>query len=143
LPTISRSALLPYPRESVYEIVSDVGRYPEFVPWCSSSEILAQDELTVTATLQFGAKGLRETVTTRNTLVPVERIELNLVSGPFAEFLGIWHFAALGDGAGCKVQFDLDYRLAGRHLVLRPAFVGQAADKLVDAFAARCAALLD
>ena len=141
MPTLSRSALLPYPRDSVYEIVSDIRAYPEFVPWCAASTILEQDEREVTAALEFGRRGLRETVTTRNTLLPGERIELSLISGPFTQFAGIWTFTALGGTAGCKVEFDLDYALPARHVVLR-AFIGQAADKLVDAFTARCAALL-
>ena len=126
----------------MYEIVSDVGSYPEFVPWCAGSTILEQDEREITAALEFGGRGLRETVTTRNTLMPGERIELSLVSGPFTQFAGIWRFTALGGATGCKVEFDLDYALPARHIVLR-AFIGQAADKLVDAFTARCAALLD
>lgn len=126
----------------MYEIVGDVARYSEFLPWCTASEIIEQDGQAVTATLVFGAMGLRESVTTRNVLMPGEWIKLELLSGPFAQFAGRWDFAALGDGAGCKVEFNLDYRLAGHHAVLGGAFVGLAADKLVDAFARRCAALL-
>lgn len=142
LPTLSRSALLPYAPEAVYQVVCDVSRYAEFLPWCSSSVVVEENERNVTASLEFGVGGLRERVTTRNTLIPSERIELSLVSGPFSHFAGVWRFTALGD-AGCKVSFDVDYRLTGTRALLRRAFVGQAADKLVDAFARRCAELLD
>ena len=142
MPTLSRSALLPYAPEAVYQVVCDIARYAEFLPWCCSSVVVEEHEQDVTASLEFGAGGLRERVTTRNALTPGERIELSLVSGPFSHFAGVWRFAALGD-AGCKVSFDLDYRLSGPQAILRRAFVGQAADKLVDAFAQRCADLLD
>jgi len=41
---IQRSALLPYPASALYALVNDVDRYPEFLPWCSSAQILEQDE---------------------------------------------------------------------------------------------------
>ena len=76
-------------------------------------------------------------------MVPGARIDVGLVSGPFAEFSGVWRFTALGEDLGCKVEFDLDYRLAGVHRLLSGRLINHAADRLVDAFADRCAALLD
>ncbi len=141
--SLSRSALLPYSLGSVFGIVSDVGRYADFLPWCRASVIDEQDEHTVTATLEFGGRGLSERLTTRNTMVPGARIEVGLVSGPFTEFAGVWRFTALGEDLGCKVEFALDYRLAGAHRLLGGRFIDHAADRLVDAFADRCAQLLD
>jgi ribosome-associated toxin RatA of RatAB toxin-antitoxin module len=140
--SLRRSALLPYPAGRVYEVVSDIDRYCEFLPWCTDSKIVAREGRIVTATLEFGAIGLKERVTTRNTLAPQESIELELVSGPFSRFMGVWSFTQVGDADGCKVTFDLDYQLAKRHVLLGPAFVNRATDKLVDAFVERCVALL-
>ena len=140
--SLSRTALLPYPAGSVYEVVGDVARYREFLPWCTDSQIVEREGRVVMATLEFGAKGLKERVTTRNTLVPGESIALELVSGPFARFTGVWSFAEVGNADGCRVTFQLDYQLAKRHMLLGPKFIGRATDKLVDAFVERCVALL-
>lgn len=139
--SLSRSALLPYSSDDVFTVVSDVARYHEFLPWCCESTVLERDEHVITARLEFRARGLHERLTTRNTLVPTECIRVSLVSGPFVEFDGQWRFAPVGGAAGCRVTFELKYRIAARHLVLAP-FVGHAADRLVDAFAERCAELL-
>ena len=48
---IQRSALLPYPAQALYDLVNDVARYPEFLPWCSSAEIIESTESLMRASL--------------------------------------------------------------------------------------------
>ncbi|MCZ6710039.1 MAG: type II toxin-antitoxin system RatA family toxin [Gammaproteobacteria bacterium] len=137
---------MPYPVQAVYEIVNDVTRYPEFLPWCKAVEVVAESAEEVIATLDLAARGIRQSLTTRNVLNPHESIELNLVSGPFSQFHGIWRFTRLGLDEGCKLELRLDFRFSGARSLLHRTFTGvfsQAGDKLVDAFCARARALLD
>ena len=53
---IQRSALLPYPAQALYDLVNDVAHYPEFLPWCSSAQILESTEVLMRASLGV-AKG--------------------------------------------------------------------------------------
>ena len=104
---VKRSALLPYAAEAVFDIVNDVSRYPEFLPWCSGAEVVEVNTDEVIASLSMRLRGLNETFTTRNILTPHERIDLELVSGPFKAFSGHWLFTRLGD-AGCQITCTVD-----------------------------------
>ena len=149
MPVIHRSALVPLPASALFTIVDDVARYPEFLPWCAGAEVLEQREGELVAELELAGRGIRERFTTRNLRFPHDRIELQLVSGPFRRFVGVWTFTRLGaDGlpgdAGCKVELALDFELAGARALLGSAFGGifvKAADRMVDAFCVRARAL--
>lgn len=138
---IQRSALLPYPASALYALVNDVDRYPEFLPWCSSAQILEQDEGLMRAGLTVAKGGLSQQFTTRNTLVPDDSITMDLEKGPFKQLHGVWSFKALGDKA-CKISLDLsfEYDSAIVRATLGPLF-NQAANTMVDAFCQRARAL--
>lgn len=148
---VSRSALLPYSAESVFDIVNDVSKYPEFLPWCSAVEILESNDHEIVAELSVRARGVQQTFTTRNILTPPEKIELQLVAGPFEEFSGSWCFKKLGDDEGCRIELLLNFQLSGVRSLLGASFLGspfarvftRAADKMVDAFCERANALLN
>lgn len=55
---IQRSALLPYPAQALYDLVNDVARYPEFLPWCSSTEILESSPEFMRASVGVAKGGL-------------------------------------------------------------------------------------
>ena len=141
MPRVERSALLPYRAADVFDIVNDVSRYPEFLPWCAAAAVLQATDEEVVAELSLAASGIRETFTTRNRLTPFERIEMVLVSGPFRELSGGWTFTRLGDDAGCRVALELDFQLSGVRSLLGSVF-SRAADQMVDAFCARANELL-
>ncbi|TBU96720.1 type II toxin-antitoxin system RatA family toxin [Phytopseudomonas dryadis] len=134
---IQRSALLPYPAQALYELVNDVARYPEFLPWCASSEVFEASDTHMRASLEVAKGGLSQRFVTRNVLVPGQSIELNLEDGPFEHLHGQWLFKPLGDKA-CKISLDLTFDYAGplMRATLGPLF-NQAANTLVDAFCQR------
>jgi ribosome-associated toxin RatA of RatAB toxin-antitoxin module len=134
---IQRSALLPYPARALFDLVNDVASYPQFLPWCSASEVLEASDTHMRASLAVSKAGLSQRFVTANTLVPGESIKLNLVEGPFNQFHGQWEFKALGDKA-CKISLDLTFDYAGPlvRATLGPLF-NQAANTLVDAFCQR------
>lgn len=143
---IHRSALVPLPAAVLFDIVDDVARYPEFLPWCAGAEILEARDGELVAELELAGRGIRERFTTRNLRFPHERIELHLVKGPFRSFAGVWTFTRLGSGAdeGCKVALALEFELTGARALVGSAFGGvfvKAADRMVDAFCARARAL--
>ena len=65
---LQRTALLPYPPGDVYEVVSDVESYPEFLDWCKDATIVEASATEVTANLVISARNRIETLVTRNTL---------------------------------------------------------------------------
>ena len=134
---VSRSALLPYSAEQMFDLVNDVARYPEFLPWCASAEIFQQSDDEMQARLEVSRAGLSKSFTTRNRLNRPETIDLELVEGPFSDLVGHWQFRQLGED-GCKI--DMQLRFEFNQAVLNLAFgkvFEQAADSLVDAFCKR------
>src|SRR3990167_1264849 len=103
---IQRSALLPYPAQALFDLVNDVASYPQFLPWCSASEVLEVSETHMRASLAVAKGGLSQRFVTANTLVSGELIRLPLVEGPFTQLHGHWEFKALGDKA-CKIRVSL------------------------------------
>jgi len=137
VPTVSRTALVPYAPGEMYELVADVEKYPGFLPWCRAARVSERARDTVEASLEIGRGPIRKTFTTRNVHTPVSRIDIHLVDGPFEHLQGCWQFIAVDD-AGCKVALDLDFELAGGWLrkTLGPIF-GEIANGMVEAFCRR------
>lgn len=134
---IQRSALLPYAASRLFELVNRVEHYPEFLPWCAAAEVLEESPEHMCASLTVAKAGMTQSFTTRNSLVPGQRIEMRLDQGPFKELHGVWEFKALGDSA-CKISLDLHFSYAGPVVkaTLGPLF-NQAANTMVDAFCQR------
>jgi ribosome-associated toxin RatA of RatAB toxin-antitoxin module len=134
---IQRSALLPYPAQALYDLVNDVPRYSEFLPWCSAARVLEQSDGHMRARLEIAKGGLSQHFVTENTLVPGQSIVMDLIEGPFNQLHGVWTFKALGEKA-CKISLDLSFDYAGPivRATLGPLF-NQAANTFVDAFCQR------
>ena len=130
--------LLPFSAAQMYEVVSDVGAYVEYLPGCESSEVLSRSEQEMTARLVIGKGGIRQSLTTKNRLVPGERIELGLLEGPFSHFSGTWQFLALetDEGvSGCRVSLDAEFDFESMMLNLTLGKLLKAnTDKVIDAF---------
>ncbi len=124
MPTINRSALLPYTARQVYDLVNDVESYPSFMEGCIGARIISRSEHAMEARLELSRGGIVHSFTTLNTLVANEAIELRLREGPFERFAGCWRFKALGEAA-CKVSLELDFKI-------RNALVGVAAGHLFE-----------
>jgi len=133
---IRRSAIVGYTPAQMFDLVNDVEAYPRRFGWCSGARVLARDDRMLTARLELRIGGLTQAFTTRNALTPPQRIELQLVEGPFRKLAGTWEFTALGE-TGCKVALSLDFDYAGRLIapVMRAGFQ-KLADHLVDEFCA-------
>ena len=134
---VDRSALLPYTADEMYALVSDILTYPQFLPWCSGTEILSQEGEELSARIGFSVGGVSQSFTTRNRLQSGKEIAMQLVDGPFSQLEGRWRFEPLGD-AGCKISLLLEYDFSSKMvgLVVGPVF-NKIANTLVDAFQKR------
>jgi ribosome-associated toxin RatA of RatAB toxin-antitoxin module len=134
---IHKSALLPYTPEQMFALVEHVELYPQFLPWCSASEVHSRAAGQTEATLEMHFKGVKQRFTTINANHPHTQIDLALKDGPFKKLTGHWHFKKLGE-IGCKVSLDLHYEFASAPV---QALIGAAFDKvarsLLDAFVQR------
>ena len=134
---IDRSALVPYTTDEMYALVSDILTYPQFLPWCSGTQILSQEGQELSARIDFSVSSVSQSFATSNQLKPGEEIAMQLVDGPFSQLEGRWRFEPLGD-AGCKISLLLEYDFSSKvvSLVVGPVF-NKIANTLVDAFQKR------
>lgn len=120
--TIERSALVNYSAEQMYALIDDIEQYPTFMQGCIKAEVLDRTASQVTGRLTLGKAGFKYSFTTRNTVVPGQSMELELIDGPFKSFDATWHFKPLSDSA-CKVSLIMHFEWAG-------GFLGAAMEKL-------------
>lgn len=137
--------ILPYPPEAVYEVVADIERYPEFLPWCQAARIRstkAEGNLRwVEADLVIAFPPFRERFGSKVRLDPENlRIDVDYLDGPFRSLQNHWHF--FPDPQGCKAEFMVCFEFRSKLLQLAIGQVfEQAMRKLVQAFEDRLKAL--
>ncbi len=134
---VEKTALLPYSAAAMYRLVSDMERYPEFLPWCSGARLLSHTGDELCGEIEVSRLGITQRFSTCNRLWENERMELRLREGPFRRLDGAWDFTALREDA-CKVSLRLEFEFSGK--LIDKAFgavFSQIASSLVDAFSKR------
>ena len=138
--TVSKSVLIWYSPQEMYALVTGVEQYPQFLPWCDRTRVVAVDARGMTAEIGLSFSGIHQTFTTRNEHVPGRQVTIKLVNGPFSQLDGEWNFLPLGDGSqrACKVELTLNYGFSNATLgrLVGPVF-DKIAGSLVDAFVKR------
>lgn len=137
MPIIHRSASVQYTTEQMYELVNDIARYQEFVPYCISSVVHEKSDDEIRATLTLSAKGFQKSFTTLNRLKKNAMMEIQLIDGPFKQLEGFWKFEQRDEHAS-EVILDLEFELSNKILAMMfgPVFQ-QVAGSLVDSFVKR------
>ena len=141
--TVQRSVLVPYTCAQMFDLVAEVDKYPQFMPWCGGASIQSRDEHGMQATITISFAGIRQSFTTRNEHDYPRQITFNLVDGPFSELTGKWEFVELSPDA-CKVVYTMQYAFANRGLerVVGPVF-NRIASSFIDSFTQRAQACYD
>ncbi len=140
---VSKSVLLWYSPQEMYDLVSGVAAYPEFLPWCERAAVLGRHDDETTVRLWLHYAGVRHAFTTRNLHRAGRSVTMALVDGPFSQLDGLWDFTPLGIPGGepqqaCKIAFDLRYAFSSVALeaVVSPVF-DRIARTFVDSFVKR------
>ena len=134
---LSKSALVPYSAEQMYQLVNQVDDYPKFLNWCSDASILKQTSDQIIASVEINKAGFNQSFTTINTLTPNQRIDMKLKEGMFKQLNGAWVFTKLNDQA-CKIELSLNFSFSSKilDLAISPIFTSIANSQL-EAFVAR------
>ena len=121
----------------MFELVARVEDYPGFLPWCPGTKVHPRDDGMVDATVEIQYRGVRTSFTTRNRYTPYQRVEMELVDGPFRRLHGEWIFRELRADA-CRVQLSLHYQFAAGLLgrAIAPVFES-IAGTMIDSFTRR------
>lgn len=141
MPRHAETRHLPYTPEQMFDLVADVGRYAEFLPWVSAIRVRSNSETEMVADMIVGFKGLRETFTSRVTKHKPDKIDVDYVDGPLDHLTNDWSFRPNGQG-GCLVDFTVDFAFKNRMFeMLAGQVFDRALRKMIGAFEERAAAL--
>ncbi|MFO0997213.1 MAG: type II toxin-antitoxin system RatA family toxin [Alphaproteobacteria bacterium] len=141
MPTHAETRRVPYTPEQIFDLVADIERYPQFLPWCIAARVRERAGNVLLADLVIGFKMIRERYTSRVTLDRPRRIDVAYTEGPFRALANHWVFEPSPDG-GCVIDFYVDFEFRGRLLdkLMGPLF-HEAVRRMVAAFEARAEAL--
>jgi coenzyme Q-binding protein COQ10 len=141
MPSLHEIRRLPYSAEQMFDLVADVDRYPEFLPWVLATRVRADSDSEMTADMLVGFSAIREKFTSRVEKRRPQEIRVHYVDGPLRDLDNRWLFKPLGESA-CEIAFSVEFtfrnalfeKLAGQYF-------DRAFRKMVAAFETRAAAL--
>ena len=140
MPSHHETRHLPYTAEQMFDLVADVKRYPEFLPWVIAMRVRRDGTTETLADMVVGFKGLRETFTSRVEKSRPERLHVDYVDGPLKHLRNDWLFRP--EGQGCAVDFTVDFQFKNRVFeMLAGQVFGTALRKMIGAFETRAAQL--
>ena len=148
MPTHSEKKILPHSARQMFDLIADIGTYPQFLPWCVAARIRGVSDLAegsaqvIDAELVISFKLFREKFGSRVTLHPIEgKIDVEYLDGPFRYLNNHWVFRAVTP-TSCEVDFFVDFEFKSAIL---QALIGvvfhEAMQRIVRAFEARAKVL--
>lgn len=141
MPTHSETRKLPYSAQQMYDLIADVGSYPQFLPWTAAARIKSVEDMgdhsIMDADLVISFKVFRERFTSRVVLWPEPRhIDTEYLDGPFKHMRSNWKFSDVE--GGCEVSFFVDFEF--RNMILQKIIgvvFNEAMQRVVKAFEKR------
>jgi len=141
MPRHAETRRLPYSPEQMFDLVADVGRYAEFLPWVSAIRVRSNSETRMVADMIVGFKGLRETFTSQVEKQRPEHIHVDYIDGPLKYLTNEWHFRR-DDGGGSLIDFTVDFAFKNRVFeMLAGQMFDRALRRMIGAFEERARAL--
>ena len=140
MPTHAEKKILRYTPEQLFDMVADVRRYPEFLPWCVGARVLTQTEGELTADLTIGFRMFRETFRSQVTLERPHHVHVRYLTGPFRYLNNHWRFRPVPGGTEVDFFVDFEFRSALLQAVIGVVF-NEAVRLMVRAFERRARVL--
>lgn len=137
MPRHAETRRLPYSREQLFDLVADIGRYPEFLPWVQATRIVSRRDGEVVADMVVGFRMVRERFTSRVTLDRPHKLHVDYISGPLRYLKNDWRFSP-APGGGTDIDFSVDFEFRSRLFEsLAGMFFAEAFRRMVASFERR------
>ncbi len=137
MPTHAEKRVLPYTKEQLFDLVAQVDRYPEFLPWCLGCRVKSRTDEEVVADMVIGFKVFREGFTSRVHLNKPDRVDVAYENGPFKYLDNHWIFNDMGDGT-TEIDFYVDFEFRSKILQTAiGAVFNEAVRRMISAFEGR------
>lgn len=141
MPTHAEKRHLPYAPEQLFDLVADVERYPEFLPWCIESKIVGREGDVFYADLIIGYKLFREKFGSKVSLDRPNHVHVQYLRGPMKHLSNHWRFVPMPEG-GCMIDFYVDFEFKNPVFQkLMGVFFNEIVRRMVSAFETRAAEL--
>ncbi len=141
MPAIEEVRQLPYSAEQMFDLVADVSRYHEFLPWVVATRIRSRSDTELLADMLVGFKALREKFTSRVELERPTGVRVHYVDGPMRDLDNQWTFRATGPHS-CEIGFSVSFTFRNAMFeALAGQYIDKAFRKMVSAFETRAAEL--
>lgn len=141
MPRHNETRQLPYSPQQMFDLVSDVAAYPEFLPWVSAIRVRSDSESEMVADMIVGFKGIRESFTSRVHKHRPDSVRVDYLDGPLKHLHNLWGFRDDGQG-GVLVDFEVEFQFKNRIFeMLAGQVFDKALRKMISAFETRAAAL--
>lgn len=140
MPGVREIRRLPFSAEQMFDLVADVARYGEFLPWVVATRVKSDSEHEMVADMLVGFNALREKFTSRVIKDRPRQIEVIYIDGPMRDLDNVWQFRPTEDG--CEIEFMVDFTF--RNAVfekLAGQYFDRAFRKMVTAFEQRAQVL--
>ena len=138
---IRETRRLPYSAAQMFDLVADVKRYGEFLPWVIATRVRSDSETEMVADMAAGFKSLRESFTSRVAKDRPREIAVHYVDGPLSDLDNVWTFREI-DEHSCEIAFAVDFQFRNKvNQALAGRYFDRAFRKMVEAFEARAQAL--
>lgn len=140
MPSYAEKKVLPYRPDQMFDMVADVAKYPDFLPWCIGARIRSNDGRVMVADMVIGFKMFREKFTSCVEMMRPDRIDVKYMDGPFKYLRNHWVFESHPEG--CLVDFHVDFEFRSKILDKAIGSVfGEAVRRMVQAFETRAGVL--
>ncbi|MGE3691764.1 MAG: type II toxin-antitoxin system RatA family toxin [Novosphingobium sp.] len=137
MPSIREMRELPWSGEQMFDLVADVARYPEFLPWIVATRVKTDSDEEMIADMLIGFKNLREKFTSRVEKDRPGRIKVHYIDGPLRDLDNVWLFTPNGEG-GCLIDFSVSFSFRNALFEsLAGKYFDKAFRKMVTAFETR------
>lgn len=138
---IRETRRLPYSAEQMFDLVADVARYREFLPWVIATRVRSDSDTEMLADMVVGFKSIRETFTSRVMKDRPRQIAVHYVDGPLSDLDNVWTFRAIDENT-CEIDFAVDFEFKNRVFqALAGQYFDKAFRKMVAAFEMRAGEL--
>ena len=136
MPGIRETRQLPFSAEQMFNLVADVARYPEFLPWVVGTRVRSDSEHEMIADMLIGFNALREKFTSRVAKQRPTEISVHYIDGPLRDLDNTWKFRPTEQG--CEIDFAVSFTFRNAMFeALAGQYFDRAFRKMVSAFEAR------
>jgi len=108
---IHKSAIVLHPAANMFKLVDEVENYPNFLPWCGSTQVIYRDSEITRASIEINFKGIKQSFTTENVKKSDHMMQIRLIDGPFKHLSGSWLFKKLDENS-CQIELTLEYQFS-------------------------------